>query len=121
MLPLEGRPMMVNPKICRNIPYSEFPNGMENVLSGSMYAHFERVLHWGTSLIKVKWFDWQTSHREKQIENEVSRTRNASQWKSNRVEGRFQKRIYINLSIIKMVLCQIIKYLYATLWYCLSG
>jgi len=45
------------------------------------------------------------------MENEVSRTRDVSQWGSIRVEGRFQKRIYIKSSIIKMVLCQIIKYL----------
>ena len=30
-----------------------------------------------------------------------------AEWKSIRVEGRFQKKIYINLSIIKMDLCQI--------------
>ena len=45
------------------------------------------------------------------MENEVSRTKDVSQWKSIRVEGIFQKRIYTKSSIIKMVVCQMINYI----------
>jgi len=48
-----------------------------------------------------------------QIESEISRTRDVSQW-----EGRFQKRIYIKSNIIKMVLCQIINCLRFQIFIC---
>ena len=47
---------------------------------------------------------------EQQVENEVNRTIDDSQWKPIRVEGRFQKRIYIKSNIIRKFLCQMINY-----------
>ena len=48
---------------------------------------------------------------EKLIDNEVSRTRDVSQWESIRVESRFQERIYIIPNIIRKFICQMINYL----------
>lgn len=45
MLPAKGKQMMIKPKIFLNIPDSEFPNRVKNVLSGVRYAHFEGLLH----------------------------------------------------------------------------